>query len=691
MRFRHLARLSTAAAASSSESADIQRLARSILSAARETGNRRKLFRTKAPLDDLAAHERDLADAIAIFDDGVRRGVALHDRDTTSLLARACVVPHAKWENRERRRALFLFDCTQRRRLLNDSLLDDAGLPTPPTRWQCEVDSNEIARFGDAADGYARASEAHRLPNEVRVDLSAVAINAIADSVIVDGSELPRGASLYEYLAHAGAGQRGELRHQALWRYFGACASRRVLPLEAMPLLEHILAAKDRQTLDAYIQACARSGNVDEAFTAHERSLLTPDHPPPNGHTITALVAACSSANQLDRAFAIVDSGRRYFGLPVDTDVHIVSALLKACAVAREPGMAQDVYSRSLEAGLVPDRAVGHARALALAANGQLEPVSEMLENARLEAEEAGLSTTDPIRAARDEDTALATIMHTLLRKGEPQQALDAFDSLCATGYKPRSTGPHAALMEATAATIEAADESGSVFALARVTRLTRIYDDAISSGIAADSRLLSSLMNSCNRLGEPKQAMDAFLNSRSEVAAPDVHVLRAALYTCLDLRFRRETRGKASALLRRINSVAKQHSLPLRGVSDLMLRAHVACAPFRPSTSDNNPSTSIDAALNVYHHGREQNWDQTVGARRGVLTMCARHDRVEEALDVLQHLQEDGIEPGFEALDELMRACRRRGDIDEETLSLWLGTQPSGLLEEEADEREDR
>ena len=133
MRFRHLARLSTAAAASSSESADIQRLARSILSAARETGNRRKLFRTKAPLDDLAAHERDLADAIAIFDDGVRRGVALHDRDTTSLLARACVVPHAKWENRERRRALFLFDCTQRRRLLNDSLLDDAGLPAPST------------------------------------------------------------------------------------------------------------------------------------------------------------------------------------------------------------------------------------------------------------------------------------------------------------------------------------------------------------------------------------------------------------------------------------------------------------------------------------------------------------------------------------------------------------------------------
>ena len=174
-------------------------------------------------------------------------------------------MPHAKWENRERRRALFLFDCTQRRRLLNDSLLDDAGLPSPPTRWQCEVDSNEIARFGDAADGYARASEAHKLPHEVRVDLSAVAINAIADSVIVDGSELPRGASLYEYLAHAGAGQRGELRHQALWRYFGACASRRVLPLEAMPLLEHILAAKDRQTLDAYIQACARSGHTNNA------------------------------------------------------------------------------------------------------------------------------------------------------------------------------------------------------------------------------------------------------------------------------------------------------------------------------------------------------------------------------------------------------------------------------------------
>ena len=91
MRFRHLARLSTAAAASSSESADIQRLARSILSAARETGNRRKLFRKKAPLDDLAAHCRDLADAIAIFDDGVRRGVA---RCTIAIQHR-CLRAHA--------------------------------------------------------------------------------------------------------------------------------------------------------------------------------------------------------------------------------------------------------------------------------------------------------------------------------------------------------------------------------------------------------------------------------------------------------------------------------------------------------------------------------------------------------------------------------------------------------------------
>ena len=31
-------------------------------------------------------------------------------------------------------------------------------------------------------------------------------------------------------------------------------------------------------------------------------------------------------------------------------------------------------------------------------------------------------------------------------------------------------------------------------------------------------------------------------------------------------------------------------------------------------------------------------------------------------------------FEPGFEPLDALMKACRERGDIDEETLQLWLG-----------------
>ena len=82
----------------------------------------------------------------------------------------------------------------------------------------------------------------------------------------------------------------------------------------------------------------------------------------------------------------------------------------------------------------------------------------------------------------------------------------------------------------------------------------------------------------------------------------------------------------------------------------------------------------AIDAALEAYSEGRQQMWDQTVGSRRALLELCARHDRTLEALDVLQHMHDDQIEPGMEALDELMRACQRGGDVDESTLQLWLG-----------------
>mgnify|MGYP005700425121 FL=1 len=102
--------------------------------------------------------------------------------------------------------------------------------------------------------------------------------------------------------------------------------------------------------------------------------------------------------------------------------------------------------------------------------------------------------------------------------------------------------------------------------------------------------------------------------------------------------------------------------------MSDLWLKAHIVAVPRRLGDA------AIDAALEAYSEGRQQMWDQTVGSRRALLELCARHDRTLEALDVLQHMHDDQIEPGMEALDELMRACQRGGDVDESTLQLWLG-----------------
>lgn len=367
---------------------------------------RRRAHREGGLLPDVAALEGSLREALALFDDGVRAGQPLYDRATTSMLARACCVPHAPWERQEHQRALRLWQRaaasppSQRVANAQGDVLRQAS-----QWWQCEAEGcSRVARWGSATSGVARACAAHRLADEVRVDLNWEALQAIADSVVEVGSRsgggphLAAGAQLYLYLTYAatssGSGDGFESRRAAdaedegaplaplasLNRYFGACASAGSLPTDARALLPAILGGHRggrQNTLHAYLRACGRAAAADEAFRAHAAGIEAGIAP--TLASVTALVVASGRVRSVERAAEAMRLGRRA-GLNVEADPSAVSAYLKASALARDVDGAESAYERALEAGLMPTRAVLNALALAYATAGRVDDALDALD-----------------------------------------------------------------------------------------------------------------------------------------------------------------------------------------------------------------------------------------------------------------------------------------------------------------------
>ena len=73
---------------------------------------------------------------------------------------------------------------------------------------------------------------------------------------------------------------------------------------------------------------------------------------------------------------------------------------------------------------------------------------SSQVESGRVDPSPTGSS---PVGSSRDEDIAVATLLHACVRAGSPEQAIETFDRLRANGYTPRCSGPHAVVLEATA------------------------------------------------------------------------------------------------------------------------------------------------------------------------------------------------------------------------------------------------
>ena len=758
--------------ASKAARAAIAKLAKRVLKVSGSAPERISLCRKNRlhTLNDVASCNDWVNEALSIFDEGVRSGLALHDQETVSLIVRACCVPYAPWTDRERDRALRLFDSTQSRQQWQlhqdvEQAVEGKGRQAVSSGWaagvesdddvtsrdddddapamttmplQCEVSGcGAIARWGDAATGAARACEAHRREDESRVDLDTDALLDMADSVLLCGKHLERGAALHAYLTYS----TGTVVHRgALNRLFGACARASRLPADAKALLPEVVSTGDIKLLNAYLNACGRAGLVDEAFDA--MALAKEAGTEPDLFTVSVLVSAAGRLRQLERALDVMDSGRRA-GLPVDTDVRIVSAVLKACAVVRDSRTATEAFECAISAGMAPTRAVLNALALAFASDGRLDKALEALDSLRERNDTVDMDTHGKPKgeaaAARDEDTSVATLLHACIRAGTPRRASELYETFTASGYTPSTSGPHAALLQAVAADAVASRAQADVDAeveeataaaegmeedtapqepeqpaqqhaqqhaqQARQRRATQqratrqlksIFDTALESGVRADARLVTSLTTALLTVGSTKEAYRAFERATDALGVElNLVLVRAVLRTCVHMRQREP--------LQRVLGAASAHGVYLRDASDLVLRAHVAAIPDarrdaveeaelerseggegeegKELVLDVGAQVAIDEAMQAYAEGRRREWEHSPTARRQLLQACAEHDRLEEALEVLRDMQAAEIEPGFDALNEVMISCRRGGEIDEQTLQMWMSGSDPGPI----------
>ena len=281
-----------------------------------------------------------LDQALKIYDDGTRAALALHDRQTTSLLVSACCLPGSRWAagsseqasssleaDELLERALALFERTwsadaidPRARLDGHSGGAEVNL-VRPTRPRCSHDAClEAAVYGSAEQGLACSCEQHRAPSEVRVDLHAPALLALAE----------------------GCARRGGMQRYAA----------RLLEHDACPEPFDSLAPTAQRDVRlgyvALLRACA--GRPSRASTVWEAALAA--GVTPSAAMLNALVRSCAQAGDMQAAFRAARRGQRHGLSP---DVGTVNALMRGCVVARDKEDAWAVMRLAEELGVPPN------------------------------------------------------------------------------------------------------------------------------------------------------------------------------------------------------------------------------------------------------------------------------------------------------------------------------------------------
>ena len=462
------------------------------------------------------------------------------------------------------------------------------------------------------------------------------------------------------------------------------------------------------------------TGEVEAAWHAHRAGVTA--GLPVDKYTVTALVAATGRTRDRARILAALAVGIDA-QLPVRTDPFVMTSVLKALMLAGEHEAAIDMYERALVEGMRPTPAVTNALSLVYAGAGDIERATALFETARErgaaggaaggaqdnasgaegpdgvvlgEAADSALSImrTDPTRG-RDADTAVCTLLHACVRAGAPSRALATYEILAASGYVPSGSSPHAVLL-AAAADAAAADGAAHYAEERRSATLSlhRLFDEAIASGVPADSRLLSALVGAFARIGDIPAALRAARRADELGVRPDLQLLRAVLQAYL-----RAPSAQRDAL-DWVTCAAAAHSISLRDVADLLVRAYLGSAtprtsasppqrspldlPSSPRTSASPSSTPppvshqtspthLDAALELFERSRRHEWPLAEQTYRSLLSACSRLNRLPEAIVLLEHMENKGHAPGLAALDDVMLASHRAGDIDDQTLALWL------------------
>ncbi|KAL3919386.1 MAG: hypothetical protein SGPRY_005650 [Prymnesium sp.] len=697
--------------------------------------------------------ERDgeLRKLVALFETSERKGLAVRDRGTMHALISVLCSAGTTWEPRERARALRLFEDTQVRRAsegegradldwersqspdrreehilrqlpslegiewdVASGAARDSGCGEVRIGGECEEEGcSEVPRYGDAANGFARACKQHKREGEERVDFTTEALYALADSCTeIEPRLLKTAAQIYMYIFSSsqrvfflkGFDRSKVINPQArLSLYFKACAREREFPKEASLLLPHVISMAQKDSsrkmhvVNTYIHACARANDhaaAWAAFTAAERGGLAPDVV-----TLNSLAMASSERAQLiDAVEQMLD--RNPMAL---RNAHVVTSIVHAHAKLRQPERADEVYARAIDQGLERTVPLLVARCFAFAVNARLAQAILAFQEARqllLEQRERAAKAEDQQSLdslSHSEHIAVAVLLSTFVAAGQPADAFSMFESLRADGFEPRQPNAIAPLIHAASQ-------------MRDVERALAIYQAAEESGIAPDWRMLYAAVTALTghpvnygklsggrRREQWQKIMQSSATEMDEQAAlagrwqeleAREHVESSHVDEAIRLCWRAHKRsrrlfrrGTLMALLGAAERtrqprhadeavrLAHAHGIDFQCEQrNLLLAARLAAIPRRHGDGDGQ----LKQALAMYFRGRALGWQWRPDTISFLLRVCIQNRHLEEATELVGHIQEFGFQPKMKDFNDLMRLSYELGEIDSEAWRLW-------------------
>jgi len=655
-----------------------------------------------------------LHEALRRYDDGVRAGLELHDRKTMSLLVTACSLSGSLWAEEQLPRALGLFERTwtadsidPRTRLDRRSEDRDgpeshadvaAPVGLPPVLPRCShPQCDEVAGYGSAVAGLARSCARHCGPSEVRVELDNMALNVLSESCVRRGGMLQYGARLLQYQLERPGPRGGPFDWQhtadadcvllALTRLFFACARAEAVPRAAIDLLPYLvspelsaaggsLRARRRACLNALLFACGAAAMPAAAAAVHRRTLeagVAPDLA-----AINAVVSAFGRAGKLDEALEVFHEARRQpETLEVARDSYVITSLLHACAVRRDAVRAEQLYEAALQANVVPTKALLNALCSAQATAGNIEAATRTFEDMRRLGRDIdggqqqpegrpqegwsqeGIHHKEPRHYASEEDTALATVLNACNMAQQPQRALELAERLLRDGFRPASPAPYVQLLRACAG---------------RPSRASAVWEAALASGIRPSSAMLNALVRACAAAGDMQAAFRAARRGQTHGLPPDVGTVNALLHGCM---VSREV-PNAWRCMRLAEELGVE---PNTKTHNLLLAAHLAALQRAPwGRSGARDEEMLRQAQQLYERGLDLGWEWQQSTKRWLLRICAVRNQMPYALRMVAEMEARGDEL-FAPLNDLVHACHRVNQVDDEALQLW---EEGGRLSDE-------